>query len=758
MLELEGVSKSYGGKVVVQPVSLQLHVGQTYVLIGPSGCGKSTMLQLLVGLTLPTTGTVRFEGRRCSAETLPELRLRMGYVIQDGGLFPHLTAAGNVRLMPQYLGWEGQQIRQRMQVLCDLTRFPPAALERFPSQLSGGQQQRVSLMRALMLDPELLLLDEPLGALDPMIRSELQRDLREIFLALGKTVVLVTHDLGEAAFFADSIVLMRDGYVVQCGSYEDLLTKPSDPFVTQFINASALPVGRSRRMIRIVAVTAVLLLLAFLPWSQPAAGPRLGSKKFTESVILGEILTQLFRDAGSEPEHYRELGGTRLVFDALRAGDIDAYVEYTGTIQQEILAGQPILDDEQMARLLEFQGIRMSRPLGFNNSYALGMRQERADELGMTCISDLARRPDLLYGFGSEFMNREDGWPNLRGQYGLAPRDVQGMDHDLAYRQLDAGAIDVMDVYTTDAKVSVYDIALLEDDRQYFPRYDAVILYRADLAERHPELVETMLKLEGQVDGPAMTRMNARAELARADLSRVSESRVAAEFLADQLGIRVDVDEEALGSRLWKHTVEHLDLVRKSLVPAILVAIPLGVVAARQRVLGQIILSGVGIIQTIPALALLVILMKPVSLMGLSSIGAGSLNAVAALFLYSLLPIVRNTYSGLQGIPPGICDSAEALGLPRFARLRLVELPMASPTILAGIKTAAVMNVGFATLGALVGAGGYGQPILTGIRLNDNALILEGATAAACLALVVQGMFELAERFIVPRGLRLRPA
>ena len=230
---------------------------------------------------------------------------------------------------------------------------------------------------------------------------------------------------------------------------------------------------------------------------------------------------------------------------------------------------------------------------------------------------------------------------------------------------------------------------------------------------------------------------------------------MAADFLAERFNIAKNVEDETLASRVWKHTIEHLDLVRKSLVPAILIAIPLGVIAAKRRTTGQVILAVVGIIQTIPALALLVILMKPVSYVGLSSIGAGSFNAVVALFLYSLLPIVRNTYTGLHDLPGNYQESARALGLPAWSRLQLIELPLASRTILAGIKTAAVINVGFATLGALVGAGGYGQPILTGIRLSSNSLILQGAVAAAVMALAVQGLFELAERYLVPRGLRL---
>lgn len=242
-LVLNQVSKSYGKQTVLHPVDLELTPGQTYVLIGPSGCGKSTLLRLIVGLIPLSGGSVEFDGQAMNADRILMLRRRIGYVIQDGGLFPHLTAAGNVRLMARYLGWDDARIDKRIGELADLTHFPAAGLDRFPTQLSGGQRQRVSLMRALMLDPDLLLMDEPLGALDPMIRSELQNDLREIFLTLGKTVVLVTHDMGEAAFFGDTILLMNDGRVVQRGTFDQLLRRPSDPFVTQFINAQRSPLS-----------------------------------------------------------------------------------------------------------------------------------------------------------------------------------------------------------------------------------------------------------------------------------------------------------------------------------------------------------------------------------------------------------------------------------------------------------------------------------------------------------------------------------
>ena len=247
MIEIQGVSKAYGQTAALHSIDLTIPAGQTTVFIGQSGCGKSTILRLIIGLIQADSGSVFFKGTRVTPETVISLRRKMGYVIQEGGLFPHLTAYDNVALMARYLGWSGEQIRDRLNELSELTHFPPEGLERFPVQLSGGQQQRVSLMRALMLDPDVLLLDEPLGALDPMIRADLQVDLKRIFQALGKTVVLVTHDIAEAGFFGDVITLLRDGKILQKGTLEELIQSPADAFVTRFINAQRSPLDVMRK-------------------------------------------------------------------------------------------------------------------------------------------------------------------------------------------------------------------------------------------------------------------------------------------------------------------------------------------------------------------------------------------------------------------------------------------------------------------------------------------------------------------------------
>ncbi len=496
-------------------------------------------------------------------------------------------------------------------------------------------------------------------------------------------------------------------------------------------------------MTRIRLVAACILVL--MSWNLLNAQViTVGSKKFTESVILGEQITQLASDAGANVTHRRELGGTRVLWGALLNGEIDAYPEYTGTISQEILAGKDIEGEDAIRKAIGEMGVLMSRPLGFNNTYAIGMKDEVAERLKIRKITDLKMHPDLVFGFTNEFMDRGDGWPSLRDEYGLPHKNVRGLDHDLAYRGLESGSIQVMDMYSTDAEIQYYHLRVLEDDMKHFPVYNAVLVYRADLVERAPKVAEALLQLEGRVPEGKMVAMNARAKL-----DKVAEAQVASDFIKEILGVVSEVFIESPLDRLIRHTGDHLTLVGISLAGAIVVSVPLGILAARWIRMGQVILGIVGIIQTIPSLALLVFMIP--------LLGIGGPPAIMAMFLYSLLPIVRNTYSGLIDIPRPLRESAEALGLPPGARLRLVELPTASRTILAGIKTAAVINVGTATLGAIIGAGGYGQPILTGIRLDDLNLILQGAIPAAGMALVVQGMFELVERFVVPRGLRLNP-
>jgi osmoprotectant transport system permease protein len=492
-------------------------------------------------------------------------------------------------------------------------------------------------------------------------------------------------------------------------------------------------------------VTGLALLGAALLLAGSPAAPRLrvGSKKFTEGVILGEIARQVGEAAGARAVHRRELGGTRILWDALLAGEIDLYPEYTGTLAQEILR-LPGADDETLRRGLAQLGVRMGRPLGFEDTYAIGMREETAARLGIRRLSDLAGHPDLRLGLSHEFMDRKDGWPALRDGYGLGALSVRGVDHDIAYRGLADGAIDAADLYSTDAEIAYYRLRVLEDDRRVFPDYRSVLVWRVDLDERAPQVVRALAALEGRIAAADMVAMNASAKL-----DRIPEAEVAAAFLRRTLGLETGARTDSRAARILARTREHLVLVALSLAAAIAVGVPLGILAERRRRLGQALLAAAGVVQTVPSLALLVLLIP--------FLGIGERPALAALFLYSLLPILRGTQTGLASIPPELRESAAALGLPPGARLRLVELPMAARSILSGVKTSAVINVGTATLGALIGAGGYGQPILAGIRLDDLGLILEGAVPAALLALAVQGLFDLAERALVPRGLRLAP-
>jgi len=464
-----------------------------------------------------------------------------------------------------------------------------------------------------------------------------------------------------------------------------------------------------------------------------AVALQVGSKQFTESVILAEIAVQALRSAGVEADHRRELGGTRVLWEALRARQIDLYPEYTGTIVEELLGGE-----RDFAGALDRLGMRAGGGLGFEDTYAIGMRRLEADRLGIRSLSDLARHRQLEIGLTNEFVRRRDGWPRLRQVYGFSDAHVRGMQHELAYRALRSGGIAATDLYSTDAEIQASDLVVLEDDRRAFPRYDAVLLRRSDLPDA---AARVLARLEGAISAREMIAMNARALI-----ERVPEAQVASDFLRTKLGIASSGASRDALRRIVGRTVEHLFLVAVSLAAAIALAIPLGVFAWRHARMGQAILALAGVIQTIPSLALLVFMIP------LLGIGAGP--AIVALFLYSLLPILRGTHAGLAGIAPELRESAEALGLPRSEVLRRIELPLAAPSILSGIKTAAVIDVGTATLGALIGAGGYGQSILTGIRLADTGLILEGAIPAGVMALAVQGGFDLIERALVPRGLR----
>ena len=478
---------------------------------------------------------------------------------------------------------------------------------------------------------------------------------------------------------------------------------------------------------------------AFLITSASAADVVIGSKKFTESYVLGEIAKRILTDAGISAEHRQGMGGTIILWEALRGGQINAYPEYTGTIATEILKSDSNLSLDQIRNSLEKLGVGTTAPLGFNNTYALVMRRSEAQRLGIRTISDLQRYPELKFGLTHEFLERQDGWRPLRQRYGLPQENIIGIDHALGYGALANGSIAVKDAYSTDAKIEQNDLFVLEDDLHFFPKYDAVFLFRSST---RADAIAALRRMEGTVDETRMIRLNAEAE-------RTKNYTTASDLYFAGSGRPPTSLNDSFPRKLSRWTLRHLQLAGFSLLLSIVVGIPLGIVASRGGAVGHLILGFAGVVQTIPSLALLALLV-PLPFFGISI-----RTAIAALFLYGLLPIVRNTATGLQDIPRSLRESAVALGLSPIARLWQVYLPMASRSILSGIKTSAVINIGTATLAALIGAGGLGEPIISGLSLNDHVTILEGAVPAAVLALLVQGCFDLLDRVLIPKGLRL---
>ncbi|KQU84473.1 amino acid ABC transporter permease [Variovorax sp. Root318D1] len=488
------------------------------------------------------------------------------------------------------------------------------------------------------------------------------------------------------------------------------------------------------------------LLLFAIAWlgaaasAQPGEGTlRVGSKRFTESYILAELLAQTAAPHTASPPVVRQgLGNTAIVYEALRSGAIDLYAEYTGTIALEILKGSPAETREAMNAALAPLGLGVAIPLGFNDGYALAVRAADAERLGLRTLSDLAKHPELKLGLSNEFIGRADGWKGLAARYGFTQTPT-GLDHGLAYEAVAAKQIDAIDIYTTDAKIDHLGLRVLEDDKKYFPRYDAVVLYKLDLPTRLPKAWAALQTLEGRIDERAMIAMNARAEL-----QSVPFDAIARDFLASTGGKAQPQDSrrgfaaKLFGPDLWQLTRQHLMLVAISVGVAILIGVPLAILVFAHVRLRALVLGIASILQTVPSLALLAVL---ISLLG----AIGALPALIALTLYSLLPIMRNTVTGLAEVPNGLRMAGTALGMTPPQSLRLVLLPLALPTLLAGVRTATAIAIGTATIAAFIGAGGFGERIVTGLALNDRALLLAGALPAAALALMSEGIFELIE-------------
>jgi len=379
-------------------------------------------------------------------------------------------------------------------------------------------------------------------------------------------------------------------------------------------------------------------------------------------------------------------------------------------------------------------------PLGFQNTYALAMTAAQAQALGIKTVSDLAKHPELAVAVSHEFLGRADGWPGLAQRYGL-PHKPTGIDHGISYEALAAGRIAVTDIYSTDAKIASLGLTVLDDDKQYFPRYDALLLYRLDLAQRFPAAWRALQTLEGRIDAKRMIEMNGDAELRSRSFADIARAFVTPSAGG---GARAGWWQRLTADDLGRLTREHLTLVAVSVLVAVLIGVPLGTAAAAWPRVEQPVMAVVGVLQTVPSLALFAFL---IPLLG--RIGTGP--ALVALTLYALLPVVRNVTTGLQQVGSGLRDAARSLALKPVQRWWLIELPLAMPVIVAGIKTAAVITVGTATIAAFIGAGGYGERIATGLALNDNATLLAGALPAAVLALVTQGVFEAIERLLLKR-------
>lgn len=475
------------------------------------------------------------------------------------------------------------------------------------------------------------------------------------------------------------------------------------------------------------------VLLAFGPGAH-ADTLRIGSKRFTESFILGEILTQAAAPY-AQTRHLQGLGNTAIVFEALKAGSIDAYPDYTGTLASEILKLPGSATLEQINAALAPLGLGAAIPLGFDNTYAIAVSDARAGK-NLHTLGDLAREPSLRMGLSHEFMGRADGWPALVQRYGLPQKPV-GIDHGIAYEALADGQIDATDIYSTDAKIRRFHLRVLDDNLHVFPAYEAVIVYRLDVPHRFPSAWQALQQLARRISVNRMIDMNAAAETGGASFAAIAHQFLSGQPDTAIVGAgagRQGLLEVLTGAQTWRLTLRHLVLVGGAVGAATLIGVPLGIVAARRRRLGQVLLAMVGVLQTVPSLALLAMLIPLLGQIGVWP-------AMIALFLYALLPIVRNACTGLQEISQGMRDAARALGFRPMQVLRFVELPLAMPIMLAGIKTAAIISVGTATIAAFVGAGGYGERIVTGLALNDSTQLLAGAIPAALLALVVQGAF-----------------
>jgi osmoprotectant transport system permease protein len=491
------------------------------------------------------------------------------------------------------------------------------------------------------------------------------------------------------------------------------------------------------------------------------------SKPFGESYLLAEIFAQHLERRGHRVQRRPGLGATEIAFGALRTGAIDVYPEYTGTGLVAILGAEPLADPREVFRRVgtEFEGrfgTRWLPPLGFQNTYAVAVRRETAERHDLRTLSDLARAaPELTAGFTPDFIGRADGLAGLQEAYGLRFRDVRSLLQAVKYQALAAGSVDVIDGYSTDGLIARYDLVVLEDDRGFFPAYEAAALVGERLHREVPAAIAALAELSGRIDEDRMREWNRRVEVDGHPIAGVAAGALRALGLSEAgaadgtVGVGPGVGAQPAGERagvaryLWAErgrigglTLRHLLLVSLSLGAAILVAVPAGVLLERARGGAEPVIRGTGVLQTVPSIALLAFMIP--------LLGIGVVPALVALFLYSLYPILRNTYTGIRDASPEATSAALALGMTPLQVLRHVRLPLAAPIIMAGIRTAAVINVGTATLAAFIGAGGLGDPIVAGLALSDTRMILSGAVPAALLALGVDALLGACERVLTP--------
>jgi osmoprotectant transport system permease protein len=483
----------------------------------------------------------------------------------------------------------------------------------------------------------------------------------------------------------------------------------------------------------------VFFLLAIIQISFGQKTIQVGAKHFNEGYILSEMIALVLENEGYKVERKFNLGGTSVCFEALNNKAIDVYPEYTGTITAEILKLNKGLSVSEIKPLVFSKfGLEISKPFGFNNTYALLVKPEVAAKHNLQNISDLQKYPKLKAGISYEFLKRQDGWAKLAQFYALKQEPV-GLEHGLAYSAILNKQIDFTDAYSTDGEIVKYNMVLLKDDFNYFPAYQAVAFYTPNLPQTAKKAIE---KLEGLLSEPEMQRLNAEALLQKKNFKEIAQT-----FLIEKKILTKSIIEtESNWKEIFLKSLVHLKLTFLSLILAILFAIPLGVFLYRYQALLKPILYLTGILQTVPSIALLALMIP--------FLGIGLVPAIVALFIYAILPILRNTIIGLYSVDPQLKKVATAIGLSDFKRLVLIELPLAVPMIITGIRTAAVINVGTATLAAFIGAGGLGEFIVTGLALNNTHLILKGAIPSAILAILLELGFEVLERFLVSSHLR----